>query len=167
MSSWGNTWWDYRNSVSESLTPPGCRPGGLAADRRPARTARRRGTVWTLTSSLWDGWNPARADIHPLESPPSSRSCSALRTNTRHHVQFDPDVQSKALCVSLPVWLDQKTNRRLQGRLRTWDNFLSSSHEKHGSETQTSDKETAEFQYYCNFPPIMSEEERIWHHTED
>lgn len=69
--------------------------------------------------------------------------------------------------ISLPVWLDQNTNRRLQGGLRTWDNFLSSSHKKHGSETQTSDKETAEFQYYCNFPPIMSEEEKIWHHTED
>lgn len=41
-----------RISVSESLTPPGCRPGGLAADPRPARTARRRGTVWILTSSL-------------------------------------------------------------------------------------------------------------------
>lgn len=87
------------------LTPPVCPSCGLAADRCPARTVRRRGKIWIPTSSPWDGWNPVPAGIRPPGSLPSSQSCLVLRKN-RSKFSFKGVLFSASkMVLTLPVGL--------------------------------------------------------------
>lgn len=69
------------------ITPPVGLSCGLLADQHLARTTCRCGKTVILTSSSWERWNPGQADIRPLESPPSSRNCWALKANRQYSVR--------------------------------------------------------------------------------
>lgn len=96
------------------LTPPAGLSCGLSADLHLAHTAWRCGKRESLTSSLSDRWNPVPADIHPLESRPSSQNCWALRANSQYWVRFIESASNWTVSyVPLPVNLSARQEQKV------------------------------------------------------